>query len=206
MAGYSVLNLGAGKTLYPMDTTPQQIKNELFMVNLDPMYYNASPASVVETEHQIWLENGSNYGTMNKLDDEAMPLMERYALQFDQIVMYRYLEHVARHDLMYFIYLLSTSLKIGGTVDVVVPNYEKLAQRVLSEDTTDPKFDRDDIITTTELLNEPSCPHASVWTPDRAKHYFEYEGRFIVDSKDIDPDFGFDGRNIYMRFKATRSK
>jgi hypothetical protein len=43
-----------------------------------------------------------------------------------------------------------------------------------------------------------------LWSPLRAKYYFELEGRFVVEN--IEPKFLFDGRDIYMRFKARRIK
>jgi hypothetical protein len=55
---------------------------------------------------------------------------------------------------------------------------------------------------TTELLNEPSCPHASIWTEWRAHHLFTLEGRFKI--KDIQKNFKFDDRDIYLRFIAER--
>ena len=63
-------------------------------------------------------------------------------------------------------------------------------------------FQAHNILLTTELLNEPSCPHASIWTPERARYFFELEGRFNVTY--MVNNFLFDGRQIYMRFMAER--
>ncbi len=129
--------------------------------------------------------------------------MERIRTIFDRVVMYRFLEHVSFTQVNYFIYLVSTVIESGGIVDIIVPNYEQLATMILKEDIKlDKNFEASNILLTTELLNEPSCPHASIWTPQRAKYFWELEGRFIV--KEIEPKFEFDGRDIYMRFFARR--
>ncbi len=195
----SILNIGAGK-INPLDLN---FNINSFIVNLDPMYYNAMDPSFIENEHNEWLQS-AEFNLKYQTNVKAVEWMERYSIHFDVITLYRYLEHVPKHELLYFIYLLSTSLEVNGIVDVIVPNYKILAKRILEEDVNHINFDKDDILTTTELLNEPSCPHASIWTPERAHHYFNYEGRFeIIEMND---EYEFDGRNIYMRFKAKRIK
>ena len=105
-------------------------------------------------------------------------------------------------DLLYFIYLLSTSVQPEGIVDVIVPDYSILAKRILEEDVNDPEFIKKNIVTTTKVVNDPSCPHASVWSSSRAKYFFELEGRFEVLNRVS--GFKFDGRDIYLRFFARR--
>jgi hypothetical protein len=107
-------------------------------------------------------------------------------------------------QVLYFIYLVSTCIRVGGIVDIIVPNYHTLADMLLQDTTDDPEFEERNILLTTELLNEPSCPHASIWTPQRASYFFEYEGRFKVLEDKLDPHFVYDGRNIYLRFQAER--
>ena len=125
---------------------------------------------------------------------------------FDRITIYRFLEHVPMDKVPYFIYLLSTVTKPGAEIDVIVPNYNTLAHMILSEqanianDVMD--FEANNILLTTELLNEPSCPHASIWTEYRAQRFFRLEGRFTI--TEVDENFEFDGRDIYLRFKAER--
>jgi hypothetical protein len=125
---------------------------------------------------------------------------------FDRVVIYRFLEHVSFTQVEYFIYLVSTLLKHNGVVDVIVPNYKHLADMILTEEFhhENPDFDFHawNILLTTELLNEPSCPHASIWTPQRMKYFWELEGRFRV-SKQLE-SFKFDGREIYLRSLIER--
>ena len=47
-------------------------------------------------------------------------------------------------------------------------------------------------------------PHASIRTPQRLKYFFGLEERFKVVS--LDPDYVFDGRDIYIRAKIERIK
>ena len=128
--------------------------------------------------------------------------LEKYHLKFDGITMYRFLEHVPKVKVLYFIYLLSTAVKIGGIVDVIVPDYKALSVRILNEDVKDANFEAEDIITTFELLNEDYSPHCSIWTAARIVHFFELEGRFKIST--MHENYKFDGRDIYIRFLAER--
>jgi hypothetical protein len=133
---------------------------------------------------------------------DAFEFMERTKLYFDQICIYRFLEHVTFTQVEYFIYLLSTVTHPGAIIDIIVPNYIQLAEMILNDNPNMSDFAAKNILLTTELLNEPSCPHASIWTPKRATYFFELEKRFKIVS--MDQAFKYDGRDIYMRFKAER--
>jgi|LSQX01.2.fsa_nt_gb hypothetical protein len=204
----SILNIAGGKISpieYPEWKT-DLYSDTNFMVNLDQMYLNAVPVETILNQHIILPKLGNNpvlqtyYCNMDIYD-----FLKRYCLTFDGIAMYRFLEHVPKVDILFFIYLLSTTVKVGGFVDVIVPDYQKLAKRIIEEDVSDENFEAEDIITTFELLNEPSnSPHASIWTFDRAIHFFELEGRFKV--RQLNRNYYFDGRDIYLRFLAERIK
>ena len=196
-----ILNVAAG-TVFPIDGKE---KTDI-LVNLDLNYFNAISVQELEQFHR---ENPlstaiNNHGNTIYVNHDIYDFIEKYTEQFDKVVMYRFLEHVPKVKVLYFLYMLSTVMKIGAVMDVIVPNYRSLANRILNENVKDPNFEADDIITTFELLNEPYCPHASVWTADRVKHFIELEGRFQV--TEIDPNYNFDGRDIYLRFKAVRVK
>jgi len=192
----TVLNIAAGK-FEPLDYNMDYPR---FLINLDTMYYSCTPAAVIEYDHHNWTK------TIDKkyyCNEDAFGFMEKTQIFFSEICIYRFLEHVSFTQVPYFIYLLSTITKPGAIVDVIVPNYRILANMILTED--DPNtlgFEGHNILLTTELLNEPSCPHASIWTADRAHYFFKLEKRFQVIS--IDESFEFDGRNIYLRFQAER--
>jgi predicted SAM-dependent methyltransferase len=197
--GKKILNLAAGKMPHLDDIVP--MAEDHFIVNLDTMYFNHTPVDEIESVYMIW----KGYETrMFYCKEDAFEFMERTQMIFDVITIYRFLEHVSFTQLLYFIYLLSTCLKKGGVVDVIVPNYHTLAGMLLNENVDDRDFEEANILLTTELLNEPSAPHASIWTPQRANYFFEYEGRFIVHARTIDQHFVYDGRNIYLRFQAER--
>ena len=194
-----ILNIAAGK----MPPLPDLIEhsNANFIVNLDTMYFHHTPVETIERDWGIW--QGYNSKTYYCKED-AFEFMERSQMTFDIITIYRFLEHVSFTQVLYFIYLLSTTVNKGGIVDVIVPNYHTLAEMLYQDDVNDPEFEERNILLTTELLNEPSAPHASIWTPQRAGYFFEYEGRFMVSDDNIDPHFVYDGRNIYLRFQAQR--
>ena len=200
----NILNIGAGKIL-PLEDCIE--KGDHFIVNLDLSYINHVSVEGVESLHSSFNDPDKTRPYINGpfyCNHDCFDFLERYKYKFDHIAMYRFLEHIPKTQVLYFLYILSTSIKIGGTIDVIVPDYYKLAQRILEEDVNGRNFEAEDIITTFELLNEPACPHASIWTIDRAIHFFELEGRFKT--HDFKKNFEFDGRDIYLRFFATRVK
>jgi len=191
-----ILNIAGGK-LAPLD-----IEEPYFVVNVDTMYYlHTEPAEV----EKAWIYWDQKTNRIFNVKEDVFTFLERTAVYFDRVCIYRFLEHVSFTQVLYFIYLISTVTPQGATVDIIVPNYDILAERILQESSMSAKmgnFEAWNIELTTELLNEPSCPHASIWTPHRAKYFWELEKRFVVE--DIDKSFEFDGRDLYLRFKARR--
>jgi hypothetical protein len=193
--GNTILNIAGGK-IPPLNLETYE---PYFLVNIDTMYYANKNAEFVESEYKHWRRLGSQ---THNIKEDIVEFMERTVLSFDRICIYRYLEHVAMVDVPYFIYLLSTVARPGSIIEVIVPNYEILARMILDEFPLDGNFDWKNILLTTELLNEPSCPHASIWTKARAEYLFTLEKRFEV--IEIDENFKFDGRDIYLKFLAKR--
>jgi len=195
LANEAVLNLGSGKIL------PGEFQN-CFLVNLDTCYYGGSEAKVIERAYERkWLskkEPATFFCT-----EDAFTFLERTRIIFDTIVAYRFLEHIHPSKLLYLIHLMYECLRPKGRVIGLTPDYEILAKRILREDPFSPDFEKENIVTTTELLNEPNSPHCSIWTQKRAFYYFTYEGKFKLTS--IESPFSYDGRNIYMKFIAERS-
>jgi hypothetical protein len=192
----TILNIASGK-IPPLDLDYKD--QNYFIVNVDTMFYENTPPDVVEQEYNNW--QGYQMRSYN-IKSDIFEFLERTVMRFDQVCIYRFLEHVPFDKVLYFIYLLSTVTKSAGNVDVIVPNYEELAKMLLAEDPMEPGFEAHNILLTTELVNEPSCPHASIWTKQRAHHFFQLEGRFLVTSSA--KRFEFDGRDIYLRFHARR--
>lgn len=195
--GQVILNIAAGKE-QPLDLPTRPY----MLVNIDSCYYKGTiDSGDVINFHEGYQDNNNFYREF-MIKEDVFKFMEKHPLKFDRLVMYRFLEHVKRTDVLYFIYLLATSLKSGGLVDCIVPNYEALAGRILKEDPYDINFEAEDIITTYELLNEPESPHCSIWTPARIRKFFQLEKRFSVVK--VDPAFNFDGRDIYLRAVIQR--
>lgn len=192
-----ILNIAAGKLDPIFDN---DIKDEyVYLINLDPMYFDAANAQLTENHYIHWDESKSVKCYCN---ESAETFMERTKIIFDHVCIYRFLEHISFTEVEYFIYLLSTITKKDSIIDIIVPNYEILAELIIKDDPEDPDFAADNILLTTELLNEPSCPHASIWTIPRIYHFFELEGYFKV--IDVEDEYEFDGRDIYVRFKVKR--
>jgi predicted SAM-dependent methyltransferase len=198
----SYLNIAAGK-IYPIDF---DVDADNFLVQLDKMYWAVNEVNLIERNHEFWLRNFK--GEIQHCDVDAFEFLANYKYQFDHISCYRFLEHVTKTDVQGFIYLLSTALKVGGTLDIIVPNYEILADMILNEnlskDVNHTEWERHDTMLTYELLNEPSMPHASIWTPNRIKYFFDLEERFEI--KELNPNYLFDGRDLYIRAILTRTK
>lgn len=197
-----VLNLAGGKHI-PSITNVRGFSNDdkIFLLNVDRMYQNTLYIGEVELQYDAWSQGNMNSETYF-LNDEIKYFMDSTILKFDHVILYRYLEHISLSEMNYFLYSLSTLMKVGSCVDVIVPNARVLARMLLEESVSSPDFGPQDILLTTEFCNEPADPHASLWTPERANYYMTYENRFEIIN--MDEQFIFDGRNIYMRFLAKR--
>lgn len=196
-----ILNVAAGKQK-PLSIVKKLI-DSYFLVNLDTSYYSAYSPKTIEQDALVWNSSRTKRETYECFcNEDAYEFMERTRVIFDIVCIYRFLEHVPFDRLLYFIYLLSGITREGSVIDIIVPNYEILAKMLLEEDVYSPNFEANNILLTTEIVNEPGCPHASLWTPSRAVKFFELENRFQV-NKMVSP-YEFDGRDIYMRFQAKR--
>lgn len=205
-----VLNIAGGKFEHlPILDSEKTGMLPKFELNVDTGHYTNMSPHIAEEIAGSWVQNGDRSSQLLYLNCDVFQFMERTVLKFDRVAIYRFLEHVSFTQVLYFIYLVSTVTEEGALVDVIVPNYETLADSIVNENkmfernkTSYQEFENWNIELTTELLNEPSCPHASIWTPYRAKLFWELEKNFRID--DIDAGFKFDGRDIYMRFIAER--
>lgn len=196
--GEKILNIAGGKI------PPLEIKRPAFIVNVDTMFYHNHDPGQVEKRANDWKET---HNLEFQVKQDIFEFMERTTLQFDRVAIYRFLEHVSFTQVEYFIYLVSTITKPGAIVDVIVPDYKILAKKILDEDgffeeNNAAAFPAHNIEVTTELLNEPSCPHASIWTVERAYYFWMLEERFHIAK--IEENFKFDGRDLYLRFLAKR--
>lgn len=194
-----ILNLAGGK-LKPILTEKEEGPH--ILVNLDTSYYRFIEPKIMEESIDASFFHGLKRDIEYFCKEDAIKFMERTSLTFDRVCIYRFLEHIPFDQVLYFIYALSTVIKKGGLVDIIVPNYMVLADMLLNENVEDPDFEAHNIVLTTEMVNEPGCPHASIWTLDRAKKFFHLENRFKV--VEFNENFVFDGRDIYLRFKAER--
>ncbi len=191
-----ILNLANGK-IKPIDI----IGTNHFLLNVDTMNTNSTDKEQIDHKIRRW-----DGVTLQEeyISEQAKYFMENTITIFDWVCIYRYLEHVTFTEVLYFIYLVSTVTEKGSVVDVIVPNYETLAKMILEDDPYSKEFEAKNILLTTELLNEPYCPHASIWTEKRVKYFWELEGRFEVPKSSITPNYKFDGRDVYIRFQAIR--
>lgn len=194
---YKILNLGAGK-MKPLDIDKNlndlERSEYYYLINLDQGY----PDDICESHIQeIYVrqlsENREYYCNMDMFD-----YLNKTLQTFDQVCMYRVLEHISFTQVEYFIYLLSTVMKAGSHVDIVVPDIRKLSQLVIEKlHPQDPDFRYWYTLLTTEIVNEVYDPHKSIWSAEMIKYFWELEKRFKVNS--LVEDYEFDGRDIYIR-------
>ena len=192
-----VLNIAAGK-FAPLPIPIEDRKGAPeYVLNVDTSYFTKTSPEAVESDIREWSADGDRINRHRNLNMDIIEFMERSSVVFDRVIIYRFLEHVSFTEVEYFIYLVSTVLHKRALVDVIVPNYTQLAEMILNDNPRMSNFAEKNILLTTELLNEPSCPHASIWTTERMKYFWELEDRFK--HKISWPAFEFDGRDIYLR-------
>jgi predicted SAM-dependent methyltransferase len=195
----SFLNIAGGKIL------PINFKENYndFLLNVDTSYYDTNNGQAVESGFEMWARGIKDYHKpVNYLNSDIFDFMERTICVFGEVSCYRFLEHVPRDKVLYFIYLVSTVLDKGGLFDIIVPDYKKLADMILDDKPGEEDFPERNILLSTELLNEPESPHCSIWTVDRLIYFLQLEERFVI--RHIDKNVEFDGRNIYLRCLAER--
>lgn len=205
IVGKTILNLGAGKNLLKTNDYPD---GTIFQVNVDSIYANEEVEHIIniEKKHRSFDLDSKIYNNLGSVilysNLDIFEFLNKYKVRFNYIIMHRFLEHVSRSNLQYFLYLLSTVVNSGGIVDIIVPDNHILSRRLLVEEPNSKDWDVEDTILTTEIVNEPNMPHASIWTVPRAYKYIELEGRFKIYKTET--PYIFDGRNIYMRVLAIR--
>jgi hypothetical protein len=200
-----LLNIAAGK-FAPLPMPGDSPMLPQYVLNIDTSYFSDLTPGEVEKDMETWDDDPDRVSKVVKLNMDIFQFMERTSLVFDRVVIYRFLEHVPFTQVEYFIYLVSTIIRPECIVDVIVPDYQVLANILLDEDKYEINegfdFQAHNILLTTELLNEPSCPHASIWTQERMKRFWELEGRFNVALQRS--GYQFDGRYIYLRSLIKR--
>lgn len=200
-----ILNIAAGK-FAPLPMPEDSSMLPQYVLNIDTSYFSELTPSEVEKDMEQWYDDPDRVSKVVNLNMDIFEFMERTSFVFDRVVIYRFLEHVTFTQVEYFIYLVSTVIRAECIVDVIVPDYKILANMLINEDhykgNNDFNFEAHNILLTTELLNEPSCPHASIWTEERMKRFWELEGRFKVALQRS--GYEFDGRHIYLRSLIKR--
>ena len=133
-----ILNIAAGKLF------PEELPENFFLVNLDKMYYTSTEPELLEAEYYKWLKDGRKGRKICYVSRDCFNFLSRCTIQFDRIVIYRFLEHVKRTDVLYFIYLLSSAIVLEGKVEVIVPDYKLLADEILLEDVNQKDFEENE--------------------------------------------------------------
>jgi len=208
-----VLNIGAGKIEYDLlnninTTIINHLSNFIkppVSFNLDKNYIQYELDRDIHEIERLFVVDKIKYDTPSTfyISNDVFSFINHTRLKFDLIVMHRFLEHIPFDKVLYFIYLLSTICNEGTLLDIIVPDFNELASMVCNEDVNSKDFDKNNIIISSEIVNETDDPHLSIWTAERLMYFFEYEGRFNL--KTITKNFKYDGRNIYLRAIIERN-
>jgi len=215
------LNLGAGRSK-PLELPTDK---PYFLMNVDRMYkamssfkddvgYN-SLVGAIRAWHKFVNERSESFNSetppwIHYVGEDIPTFLDTYLEQFQNITIYRYLEHIPWTKLGYFIYQVSQLVEQSGIVDIIVPNFVTLGERLksLEEDLESGEcldsqwLENELIILNSEFVNEPFDPHQCMTSPQILHRAFTTEGRFkLVKSW---PQFNYDGRDIYMRMIFKR--
>lgn len=195
--GNLILNLAGGK-IVPLD-----LLQDDNIIHLDTMYDKEICCSLSDLNGD-YINGDRKLFRSRYINHDVEDFLDKSLITFDRIAIYRFLEHVPKSKVIYFIYLLSTCVRVNGYIDVIVPDAKILAKKIIDEDVNSPSWESDDLLITYELLADQPSPHLSLWTRDRLIKLFEREGNFKTVS--VDENFKFDGRDIYLRYIAKREK
>lgn len=128
-------------------------------------------------------ENFITYG------DDIFKFLEGYdGANIDKIIAHRVFEHIDFKDISYLLYLLHEVAANDCILDIIVPDYDKVAFVISSldpEKMTAKEFNLKMIQCHTEVFNEPYDPHRSIWTQALAKYYLELEGYWSIKKKAV---------------------
>jgi len=90
----------------------------------------------------------------------------------------RMFEHLQEKDIFYLLYLLYSVSKKNAFLRIIVPDFLEVLEeleKLSVEDCSVKEFREKLTSVTTEIFNEPSDPHKSVWTTQLAEYYITTE-------------------------------
>lgn len=191
-----ILNIASGRQPIITDEN-YDISESVFILNMDITY----DYYLDENIDLFYMKQPFDQSVEIFSNNDVFEFLDHTLIPFNRVCIYRFLEHISPNQVLYFIYQVSRVLETGGIVDVIVPNYKYLGQLLVNETLDDIKDEAKNIYLTTELLNESSDPHCSIWTEDRINYYWTLEKRFKINN--INPNYIFDGRP-YIRALIER--
>ena len=124
----------------------------------------------------------------------------------DSVVAQRVFEHFDYKDLPYLLYSIWLICRPEATLSITVPDFNLVSEEVKTLNAEKMKaqvFNNMMIQCHTEVFNEPSDPHRSIWTKNLAEYYLTLEDYWSVNSID---HMTLDGRPWYLYILATAIK
>lgn len=192
-----ILDLGSGRGWINWKANLKDlIQKDIFVDCVDRCYrrFPDSYKVLEETNGRIRLigeENIINY-LENYFDDP-----------YDEVYATRVFEHFCYKEIPYLLYCTYSVMKVGGKITIIVPDFDHVANTVmrLSRYDTALQFHRVLVFAHTELFNEPSDPHRSIWNRTLAKYYMELEDFW----EDINMENQkIENRSWYLRITAKK--
>lgn len=146
--------------------------------------------------------------TIRTIGNDIISFLKEYSgPNFDFVFSERCLEHISYNELHYLFYLLYTKCEDDACMEIVVPNFDHISGIVLDMDSKTDKaqeFQRNLIIAHTEVFNDETDPHRSIWNEPLAHYYMETEKYWQI--LKLEENFEIDNRNCYMSIIATINK
>jgi len=200
----NIINIGCGNDVFPKEIFEYYTKSRSNLNSVNNLI--CIDKNIDKNEQELLEKNNMSFNLHfykgNFIEVIHSANFYKFKEQCDLAIAYRVMEHIPRKEIDFALYSIWKTLKPEGILDIIVPNFINLAKFILQEDEifSNNKFSeivKYDILVSTEIYNEPSDPHQSIWTPTRAKIYIETEGLFKIHS--IKEKYVIDNRDIYMR-------
>lgn len=153
----------------------------------------------------IDLEYANDVDNVELHSENIFEFLENYAGQpYTKIIANRVMEHIAPDQLHYLMYLLHKVSSEGSLLEIVVPDFTKVAEAisVLNMDMVAKDFNLGMIMAHTEVFNTPSDPHQSIWTATLAHYYIELEDYWKIENM---KHVTMEKRDWYMSIMCTHT-
>lgn len=116
--------------------------------------------------------------------ENIFTFLENYSGEpYTKIIANRVLEHIAPDQIHYLIYLLHKVGRRSSRLEIVVPDFTKVAESISTLDIqmTAKDFNLGMVRAHTEIFNTEDDPHRSIWNESLSHYYIELENYWKIE-------------------------